>query len=370
MNLSAHYSDQDRRFARAFDLLRHAIAAHAFPGCSLAVLHGELIAFRGLGRFTYEPASPEVIAATVFDVASLTKVVATTSMAMILYERGLLDLELPVQSVVREFAGSTDTRRRQVTFRSLLAHTSGLPAYVRLFEAAKTRDELVLAACRTPLEAGPGERTQYSDIGFIVLGEALARLADEPLDSFCRRELFGPLAMANTCFCPPQPLRPAIPPTENDQTFRRRLIQGEVNDENAYVMGGVAGHAGLFSNAFDLAQFASAVLDGVARPPSAGKLGQPLFRRETIGVFSGPQTAHSGSPRALGFDLPSTPSQSGRYFSPRSLGHLGFTGTSLWMDPDRHLAIILLTNRTWPDRRSQEIKRVRPLVHDAIVEAL
>ncbi len=353
------------RFTRAFDLLRDAVASRAFPGCSLAVMHrGEPVASTGLGRFTYEPQSPEVAADTIFDVASLTKIVATTAMAMILYERGVLDLDLPVESVVREFVAA-DPRRQDVTLRTLLAHTSGLPGYVRLFEQARTRDELVLAACRTPLEAAPGERTEYSDIGFIILGEALARLADEPLDSFCRREVFGPLGMATTCFNPPPAQRSLIPPTEDDRDFRHRVIQGEVHDENAGVMGGVAGHAGLFSSAPDLARFAHAILGGLTRTGA-----KTIFLPETLRAFARPQAAKSGSPRALGFDLPTAPSQSGRHFSPGSLGHLGFTGTSLWLDPERELAIVLLTNRTWPDRSSQEIKRVRPRVHDAIVEAL
>jgi CubicO group peptidase (beta-lactamase class C family) len=360
VTLISSQADQDQRFARPFDLLREGIAARAFPGCALAVVHhGALVAHKGLGRFTYDPQSPEVTAGTIYDVASLTKIVATTAMAMIVYERGLLDLDMPVESVVREFRGE-DPRRENVTVRMLLAHTSGLPGYVRLFETAATRQALLLAACRTPLEADPGGRTEYSDIGFIVLGEVLARLADEPLDSFCRREVFGPLGMTCTCFNPPPQSRFCIPPTEDDRAFRRRIVQGEVHDENASVMGGVAGHAGVFSNLADLASFAQALLRG----------GGGVFRPETLQAFERVGPTHFGNGRALGFDIPSQPSQSGRYFSRHSFGHLGFTGTSLWADPERDLAIVLLSNRTWPDRRSQEIKRVRPAVHDAVGEAL
>ncbi len=362
MQLRSNIGDQDHRFARAFRLLTDAIAARAFPGCSVAVIHrGELVACKALGRFTYEPQSPAATADTCFDTASLTKILATTPVAMILYERGLLDLDMPVESILREFAGEGgDPRRREVTIRSLLAHTSGLPAYIRLFESARTRDELVRAACSTQLESAPGERTEYSDIGFIVLGEALARVADEALDSFSRREVFGPLGMTSTTFNPPAEWRPRIPPTEEDRSFRHRIVQGEVHDENASAMGGLSGHAGLFSNAPDIAKFAQAMLNG--RPP--------IVRAETLRTFATPQPSHSGKPRALGFDLPSPPSQSGRYFSPQSLGHLGFTGTSLWMDLRHEVAVVLLTNRTWPDRSSQAIKQVRPAVHDAIFEAL
>ena len=359
MELTPNFSAQEQRFAPAFDLLRAGIAARAFPGCSLAVVHcGELIACEGLGRFTYEPQSPEVTPQTVWDIASLTKMVATTAMAMILYEHGLLDLDTPVQWIIREFR-SDDPRREEVTVRTLLAHTSGLPGYVRLFEQAQTREALLATAYRMPLETAPGERTEYSDIGFIILGDVLTRLADEPLDAFCAQEIFGPLGMPSTCFNPPAEWRLSIPATENDETFRHRLIWGEVNDENASVMGGVAGHAGLFSSAPDLARFANSILRR-----------ETVVRPETLRVFSQPHPARSGSPRALGFDLPSEPSQSGQHFSAHSLGHLGFTGSSLWLDQERDLAVILLSNRTWPDRQSQEIKRVRPRVHDAVVEAI
>ena len=187
--------------------------------CSLSVTHcGELVAHKALGRFTYEPSSPPVSEHTIFDLASVTKVVATTAMAMILYERGVLDLEAPVTAVVPEFA-SGDARRRAVTLRMLLAHSSGLPAYKKLFLRARTPDEMLQAAFVTALSADPGARAEYSDIGFIILGVALERLADEALDSFCQREVFGPLAMSHTTFNPAKELREEIPPTADDRTF-------------------------------------------------------------------------------------------------------------------------------------------------------
>lgn len=352
-NLEQH----EQKFAAIASELQAAVSAQAFPGCCFAVLQdGVLIGLQAIGQFTYEPNSPAVRPDTMFDLASVTKIVATTAMAMILYQRGILDLDMPVVAAMPEFYG--DQARNEITFRHLLAHTSGLPAYVRLFESEKSREDLVLAACRTPLEAAPGDRTMYSDVGFIILGEALVRLADEQLERFCTREIFGPLGMRNTCFNPPAELRSQIPPTEDDRSFRHRVLQGEVDDENASVMRGVAGHAGLFSTATDLARFANAVLHG------------GLVRRDTLQVFAQPQAARKGEARALGFDLPSPDSQAGKYFSRRSLGHLGFTGTSLWMDPERDLAVAMLTNRTWPDRSSKAIKHLRPAVHDAICEAL
>jgi len=218
----------------------------------------------------------------------------------------------------------------------------------------------VRAACTVPLVASPGAKAEYSDIGFILLGEILETLAGELLDAFCSREIFAPLGMSQTRFNPPTNLRHSIPPTEDDRTFRHRVSQGEVNDENAYVMGGVAGHAGLFAPALDVARFAECMLRG----------GSPILKPETIALFTQREPSPSGTSRALGWDTPSQPSSSGQYLSPRSFGHLGYTGTSLWIDPDRQLSVTFLTNRTWPDRSNKAIQQVRPLVHDAIVKAL
>jgi serine-type D-Ala-D-Ala carboxypeptidase len=354
---------QDDRFRNAFGILEKAITARAFPACLLAVtFRGELVAHKALGRFTYDPVSPEVATSSIFDLASLTKVLATTAMAMILYERGLLDLEAPVAAIVPEFADGFDDNnpRREVTVRMLLAHSSGLPAYEKLFLRTKTREALLRAAFTTPLTAAPGARAAYSDIGFIILGVALERLADESLDAFCQREVFGPLGMTHTTFNPAPALKDSIPPTADDRSFRHRVVQGEVQDENASVLGGVAPHAGLFSTAEDLAIFAHAMLNG----------GHPVLRSSTIELFSRRESVPEGTSRALGWDTPSAPSQSGKYFSSRSFGHLGYTGTSLWIDPDRQLSITLLTNRTWPDCQNQAIKQVRPAFHDAVIESL
>jgi CubicO group peptidase (beta-lactamase class C family) len=355
---------QEDRFRIAFSLLEDAIAARSFPACSLAVtFRGELVAHKALGRFTYDPASPKVTTAAIFDLASLTKVVATTTIAMILYEQGLLDLEAPVAAIVPEFANELDNngkRRREVTVRTLLAHSSGLPAYEKLFLRARTREQLLQAALTTPLAAAPGASAKYSDIGFITLSVVLERLADEALDTFCQREIFGPLGMTHTTFNPVPALKKSIPPTTDDSTFRHRVIQGEVQDENASILGGVAGHAGLFSSAEDLAIFAHAMLNA----------GHPILRPETITLFTQRQSVPEGTSRALGWDTPSGPSQSGKYFSSRSFGHLGYTGTSLWIDPDRELSVTLLTNRTWPDCLNEAIKQLRPAFHDAVVEAL
>ncbi|HUA16880.1 MAG TPA: serine hydrolase domain-containing protein [Verrucomicrobiae bacterium] len=367
--LAAAFDGQDKTFSAAWTVLRTAISEHVFPAASVAVTRcGRLIALKALGRFAYEGDSARVEATSLFDLASLTKVVATTTMVMTLYERGLLELDAPILGTIPEFlvdsCGESDPRRRNVTFRMLLAHSSGLPAYEKLFLKARSRDELLRAACTMPLAADPGSRAEYSDIGFIILGVALERLADGTSDDsvarFCQREIFGPLAMSSTTFSPPQELRGRIPPTADDRTFRNRIIQGEVQDENASILGGVAGHAGLFSTAGDLARFAHCMLQG----------GTPVLLPETVALFARRESTPAGTSRALGWDTPSQPSQSGKYFGPRSYGHLGYTGTSLWIDPDRQLSVTLLTNRTWPDGSNQAIKQVRPKFHDAILEAL
>jgi len=414
------FEHQDKLFSSAFSLLQDAIAQNQIPSASIAVTHhGRLIALKALGHFTYEddkikaanekvgapflasfgrkPAlslskvgNYDVYSTTLFDLASLTKVVATTPMAMILYERGLLDLDAPVAAIVPEFTkdAAKDPRRHQVTLRHLLTHSSGLPAYEKLFLKVLTRDELLQAAFTTPLAADPAIRAEYSDIGFIILGIALERLADESLDRFCQREIYAPLGMTNTTFNPPIEIRSQIPPTADERdelcgadtlvrqlpaaqsppsvshhprsTFRHKIIQGEVQDENAFVLGGVAAHAGLFSSAHDLAEYAHAMLTG----------GHPILRPETIALFTQREAAPRGTSRALGWDTPSAPSQSGKYFSPQSYGHLGYTGTSLWIDSARQLSITLLTNRTWPDCSNHAIKQMRPKFHDAIIEAL
>jgi CubicO group peptidase (beta-lactamase class C family) len=330
-----------------------------------------------MGRFTYEIGSPRVKPETIYDLASLTKVVAATPACMVLYERGQLSLDQPLVEILPEFASPSssknDPRRRKVTLRMLLAHSSGLPAYIKLFETAHNKEELIHQALQVPLANDPGTHAEYSDIGFILLGEAIQRIAGEPLDRFCQREIFSPLKLSRMAFRPPEDWKPLIPPTEESQPQRPYIIQGEVNDENAFVMGGIAAHAGCFSTALDVSVFAHCMLQSThSRAGFAREWAEstPLFRPQTVEIFTRREDFPPGTSRALGWDTPSQPSQSGKYFSPRAYGHLGYTGTSLWIDPERQLSVTLLTNRTWPDRSSQAIKNLRPIFHDAVVEAL
>jgi serine-type D-Ala-D-Ala carboxypeptidase len=252
-----------------------------------------------------------------------------------------------------------------VTLRMLLGHTSGLPAYETLFREHTTPMALLRATLSLRLEAKPGARTEYSDFGFILLGKTIEVLSGEPFQTFCKREIFAPLGLVATRFCPARESQSSIPPTEDDRTFRHRVIQGEVQDENCFVLGGVAGHAGMFGNVSDLLAFAQCIL-AQGRTPH----GATLFRPETVELFATRNETPDGKFRALGWDVPTEGSSSGRYFGPRSIGHLGYSGCSLWIDPDQELAVVLLTNRTWPHRSNNAIKHVRPVFHDAVVEAL
>jgi CubicO group peptidase (beta-lactamase class C family) len=283
-----------------------------------------------------------------------------------------------------------------VTLRHLLAHNSGLPGYVEFFRSAATGEALLQACLELPLEAEPGERAVYSDPGFILLGKALEAVTGEALPVWVGREVFLPLGLTATGFidlernlsgmgshpsdknknvarvghpvfldgfnCSPAEARNLIPPTEEDTSFRHGVIQGEVQDENAWVLGGASGHAGLFSNVSDLLRFAREILLACS---GRGE----IFDAATVELFARRQ-GPAGSSRALGWDTPSEPSSSGRYFSVHSIGHLGFSGCSLWIDLEAEVAVALLTNRTWPDRASQLIRRVRPAFHDAIRRAL
>ena len=358
------------RFAAALRILEDSIAARAFPGCAFGVLAGEDVVLQGaLGRFTYEENAPAVAAETVYDVASLTKVVATTAAAMLLVQRGQLELETPLGELLPGFVVGRPPGdlARTVTLQHLLAHNSGLPGYVEFFRTATTPAALLRACLELPLQAAPGTRAEYSDPGFILLGKALDVLIRADLASWTRREVFQPLGMAATGFCPSPAMRPAIPPTEEDLTFRHRRIQGEVEDENAWVLNGVAGHAGLFSNVPDLLRFSGAILRSAK--PASSEENPSLFDPAILERFA-EQQPPDGNSCALGWDTPSQPSSTGKHFARHSIGHLAYSGCSLWIDLDAAVAVVLLTNRTWPDRQNQRVREVRPLFHDAVREAL
>jgi CubicO group peptidase (beta-lactamase class C family) len=368
-------TESSTRFAAAHRVLEDAIAGRAFPGCAFGILaEGRVVHKAALGRFTYEPTASEVLPETVFDIASVTKVAATTAAAMLLHQRSQLDLEMPIGELLPGFivGRAPGSLARHVTVRHLLAHNSGLPGYVEFFRTYTTPASLFRACLELPLQAAPGTRDEYSDPGFILLGKALEVVTGEPLPQFVNREIFDPLGMGSTCFQPRLSARSSVPPTEEDTRLRFRIIQGEVEDENASILHGAAGHAGLFSNVPDLLRFSAEMLAAAGHAP-AGFGASPqqgtLFDRSTLERFSQRQEPQ-GSSRALGWDTPGENSSAGRHFSPHSIGHLGYSGCSLWIDLDAGIAVALLTNRTWPDRANQAIREVRPAFHDAVREAL
>ena len=348
----------------AFDLLRRAVGERAFPGGVLAVGHEGRSIVHAFGRTSYAAESARVTSDTIYDVASLTKAVVTTSAAMLLVENGVLQLDVPLAQYLPEWAESSQrTWRENTTLADLLRHSAGLPAHREYFRQAKGYHAIVRRALAEPLECAPGSRILYSDIGFILLGEILRRVTGEELDGFAQGKIFGPLGMKHSLFRPATKLRRLIAPTQYDGDWRKGQVRGEVDDANACAMGGVAGHAGLFSTAGDLAIFCQMMLNGGIYAH------QRLFRRATIDRFTRRQKIGSDC-RAFGWDVPTENSSSGRFFSDRSFGHTGFTGTSIWVDPEKSLFVVLLTNRVYPSPTNNKIRLVRPELHDAIVEGL
>jgi uncharacterized protein YbbC (DUF1343 family)/CubicO group peptidase (beta-lactamase class C family) len=337
------------------------VAQRAFPGAVLAVgKDGALVHLQPFGRLTYAEGAAPVTPDTLSDLASLTKVVATTTAAMILVDEGRLDLDRAVASYLPGFC---DGARERVTVRHLLAHASGLPAWAPLYRVTSGRAGALAHVEATALEHEPGTRSVYSDLGVILLGAVLERVAGEPLDGFVARRVFAPLGLTDTVYCPDERHRSRLAPTELDP-WRGRMLHGVVHDENAYAMGGIAPHAGLFSTAGDLSRFAQMLLGGGVYD------GRRIVSAETLALFTRRAGLPAGSSRALGWDTPSDDSSAGAFVSPRAFGHTGFTGTSIWIDPDRRLFVILLTNRVHPTRENDLVREARPAVMDAVLRAL
>jgi len=364
--------------ARVDELLEAAVRRGDIPGAAIAVgRRGKLVRLRGYGRLDPRPGFGPATERTIYDIASLTKVVGTTTAVMILEEEGRLDIDAPVSRYLPEWGGSPAKER--VTVRHLLTHTAGLPAFEPLWRGLRGKDAILRRIFETRLEYAPGERTVYSDFGAILLGEIVERLSGSPLDRFLDERVFGPLGMVDTRFnplggdpgerkatpgaaSPHAPILDRIAPTELDTVFRGYHVHGVVHDENAYAMGGVAGHAGLFSTAYDLAVFAQMLLNG-GRYGDAQILGPETVRRYT-------RRQSPTSSRALGWDTPAGRSSAGDYFSAEAFGHTGFTGTSLWIDPTQDLFVVLLTNRVNPTRSNNKHVSLRREVHDAVARAI
>ncbi len=339
----------------------------AFPGAVIAVgRHGRLALLAAVGHYGVDdprPVTPE----TIYDLASLTKVIGLTTACMILVDARKLDLDAPVQRYLPEFRGPSKDR---VTIRHLLTHSSGLPAWRPLWREGRDRRTVLALVDTTPLDTVPGARFVYSDLGAITLMQVVERITGQRIDRYLDEHVFRPLGMSATRYLPPTGWRNRIAPTENDTAFRHRVLRGEVHDENAGRMGGISGHAGLFSDASDLARFVVWLLDARGDRPTTGR--RPVVRSATMAEFLQRQGLPPSSTRALGWDTPADSgySSAGTKLSRRSSGHTGFTGTSIWIDPERDLFIILLTNRVHPTRANTKILQVRPRVADLVADAL
>jgi len=350
--------------------LNGAVNAGVFPGAVLLVSRRNKIRFHeAVGFAALEPRKIRMTQATLFDLASLTKPVATASAVMNLVDRSAIRLDDPVIRWIPEFSGGGKGR---VTIRQLLNHSSGLrawePFYKEVIEKGRGRTGFVGSAAakrlvlnrihRQRLVYPPGTKSLYSDPGFMLLGELVERVVGLPLDRYCGKEIFGPLGMKQTFF-----VRTGTRPRGRFAAtercgWRKKIVTGEVHDDNAFVMGGVAGHAGLFGPAVDLNRYARMILKSFHGRDA-------FFTREVVETFVSRQPTH-GSSWALGWDTPSDPSSSGRFFSPRSFGHLGFTGSSIWIDPEADLVTVLLTNRVHPTSRNIKIRKFRPMIHDLV----
>jgi len=369
MTLQPASADLNAKLRPAFDLLDRAVANDAFPGGVLALGLNDNLVLHPFGKLTRDAKAARVSADTIYDLASLSKVVVTTTGAMILSQQKRLDLDAPVSRYLPEWTAAAKTDpdpswRSRVTVRMLLLHDSGLPAHRDFYKQAKGHEAVLALVASEPLVHEPGKQVEYTDLGFILLGEIIERLTGEPLDEFARSHIFAPLGMSDTLYNPPAGLRSRIAPTENDIDFRKRLLVGEVHDENAWALGGVSGNAGLFSTAGEVAIFAQMLLNGGIYAHHR------IVSRATVQQFTARQSV-GDSARTLGWDVPTPPiSSAGAYFSAESFGHTGFTGTSLWIDPERDLFVILLTNRVNPTRANEQIRQVRPALHDTIIESL
>ena len=361
--------------------LQSAVDDGVFPGAQLAVrLHGELQCVVVAGRLSSEPPGLPVHTTTIYDLASLTKPVATATSVLLLIQRAKVVLEDPVQEILAELEG---TPIGQATVRDLLTHRSGLPGWRPFYEwldgrgvepepsgANQSAMQQVMRMIRDePLMYVRGERSIYSDLGFMLLGFLVERLSGMTLDLWCEEAIVRPLGAAPIMFCPAagrgqlDVARPIvdvlrIAPTEQDE-WRNRLLCGEVHDENAAAMGGVAGHAGLFGTAESVLAVSGTWLRGYHGRES-------ILEGELVRQFTTRQESRARSSWALGWDTPSAPSSSGSRFSERSFGHLGYTGTSLWIDPSCELEVVLLSNRVHPSRRNEKIKAFRPYIHDLV----
>ena len=345
---------------QSFDIIYTAISDSIFPGAQLFVSKGNKILInKSFGNYTYEKDSKIITNESIYDVASLTKVLSTTPVAMKLIQKKLLSLDFHLSDFYPEF---NTGNKKQVTVRHLLTHSSGLPAYVEYYKINNidTKLDIIDDIVNLDLEYAPDEKMVYSDLGMILLYDIIKKVSNSNLDRLSDKYFYKPFNMTNTYFNPIN--KDIVVPTEYDDDYRMKLIKGEVHDENAYILNGVSGHAGLFSNSTDIGTFSKFFLnEGIL-------LGRRYLKKDLIRTFTSKRKNPVNSDRALGWDTPSDRgSSAGDYFSIGSYGHLGFTGTSLWIDPNEEIIIVFLTNRVYPTREKKGIYNIRRELHNSIM---
>lgn len=353
-------------------LLEEGVEEGVFPGTVLLAARGDdILIHRAVGYASLIPKKEPMTLETVFDLASLTKPLATTLAVMKLVEQGRLDLDRP-STFLRKI--SSPTWNQEITLRQLLAHASGLPAYqpyyaLLLRQEGDRKDLLRRWILQEPLMAKPGTKTLYSDLGFILLEWLVEDTVGEDLHTWTQKHLYRPLGLSTLGFRPLTAAGVSHPEqyaATEDCPWRGKVLRGEVHDDNTYAVGGISGQAGLFGTAKEIFLLVREMKRGYDRPKSTG-----LFHGKWVRTFWEKQDRPRGTTRALGFDTPAVRgSSAGRYFSSRSVGHLGFTGTSFWFDLQRDLMIILLTNRVHPNRSNEQIKVFRPRIHDLIFQLI
>ena len=361
--------------------LKQAIADRLVPGAVICVGHlGQLVWHQAYGASATTPVRRPMHMDTIFDIASLTKVVATTSLMLYAHHEGVCRLDDRLDSF--DWGVLLPSELGRVTLRQLMTHTGGLAAWYPLYEtllptwpddrgtaAAARRVQAALCILGQSLAYPPGTQVRYSDLGFILLGCLLERQYGQPLSTLFLDRVAQPLGLDPIAYRPlggpsPLPDQPDAYAATEACRWRGRVLVGEVHDENAWAMGGVAGHAGLFATARAIWQFAQALLDTAAgqRPWLPPDLLRRSWQRQSL---------PAGSTRAIGWDTPhAIGSTAGHYFSPRSIGHLGFTGTSMWIDLEHDVIVILCTNRVHPSRQATGMQRLRPEVHNLVMQAV
>ena len=356
-------NNQDEKdFSVVDNFIETAVSDSAFPGAVLLIAqNGKVLHKKAFGHLIYDPNSEPMQTNTIFDLASVTKVIATTTATMLCYDRGLFKLDDKVAKYLPKFAAQG---KQNITIRNLLVHNSGLPPFKRFYLTFKNSNEVIADIYNTKLDYKTGSKMVYSDLGIITLAKIIEKVTKKSLDKFCSEEIFTPLGMTETFFNPSKEFKSRCAPTENDTYWRHRLLIGEVHDEASAMLGGVAGHAGLFSTVDDLSRLLQMLLQ------KGTYQGRQFIKPSTVEMFIKQQSKNST--RALGWDTKNGEgfSSAGDLFSNLSYGHTGYTGTSVWTDPTRKLFVILLTNRVYPTRNNTKLIRLRPVIHDSIIRAL